>query len=151
SPASAPSSAVVLPSPNAALPQHAALPAATAAAAAASQTLQVEVSVAGVLVSAAFGANPTQIRPILAGAKGTGTAASTAARSGPSAAQGRMSAGAELATGQASAAKTTPMQAGAAQAAAAPRAAAAAAVQLTGMTGSGLGFDTCTVPSAATM
>ena len=68
SPASAPSSAVVLPGTSAALPQNAALPAAATAAAAVSHMLQVEVSVAGVLVTAAYGANETQIRTILAGA-----------------------------------------------------------------------------------
>jgi Domain of unknown function (DUF1906) len=152
SPASAPSSAVVLPGTSAALPQNAALPAAAAAAAGDSQTLQVEVPVAGVLVSAAFGANETQIRAILAGATRTGTASgssasTTAAVSGPSASQGVMSAGSELVTGQAAAAQAT-----AAQAASAQRSAAgAAAVRLSGLTGSGLGFDTCTVPSAAAM
>ena len=79
SPASAPSSAVVLPGTSAALPQKAALPAAAAAAAAASSTLQVEVPVAGVLISAAFGANETQIRAILAGATQTGTASGSSA------------------------------------------------------------------------
>ena len=106
SPASAPSSAVVLPGTSAALPQHAALPAAAAAAATASDALQVEVPVAGVLVSAAFGANETQIRAILAGATPTGTASgssasTTAAVSAPSAVQGLMSAGSELVTGRA--------------------------------------------------
>ena len=114
SPASAPSSAVVLPGTSAALPQKAALPAAAAAAAAASSTLQVEVPVAGVLVSAAFGANETQVRAILAGATQTGTASgssasTTAAISGPSAVQGLMSAGSELVTGHAAAAQAAPM------------------------------------------
>jgi hypothetical protein len=137
SPASAPSSAIVLTGTSAALTQNAALPAVTAAAAAASHTLQVEVPVAGVLVSAAFSANETQIRTILAGATRTGTtsgssASTTAAVSAPSATQGLMSTGSKLVTGQAAAAQ-------------------AAATTLSGMTGSGLGFDTCTVPSAVTM
>ena len=152
SPASAPSSAVVLPGTSAALPQKAALPAAAAAAAAASSTLQVEVPVAGVLVSAAFGANETQIRAILAGATQTGTASgssasTTAAISGPSAVQGLMSAGSELVTGQAAAAQAAPVQAAPMQQAAP----AAVTPRVSGLTGSGLGFDTCTVPSASTM
>jgi glycoside hydrolase-like protein len=151
-PASAPSSAVVLLSPQAALPQHAALPAAAAAAAAASDTLQVEVSVAGVLVTAAYGANLEQIRTILGGATRTGTASgssasTTAAVSGPPAAQGLMSTGSELVAGQAAAPQAATVQAAAARQAAG----SAIAAKLSGMTGSGLGFDTCTVPSAATM
>ena len=147
SPASAPSSAVVLLSPQAALPQNAALPAAATAAAAVSGMLQVEVSVAGVLVTAAYGANETQIRTILAGATQTGTASgssasTTAAVSGPSATQGVLSSGSQLVTGQAAAAQAAPAQ---------QAAASATAATLSGMTGSGLGFDTCTVPSAATM
>jgi len=158
SPASAPSSAVVLPSPGAALSQHAALPAAAATAAAASSELQVEVSVAGVLVTAAYDANATQIRSILAGATLTGaasgstastTTSTTAAVSGPSATQGLMSTGSELLTGQAAATQAAATRAGSAQQAAPAQRAAAAT--LSGMTGSGLGFDTCTVPSAATM
>ena len=152
--ASAPSSAVVLPAATAALPQNAALPAATVAAATASQTLQVEVPAVGVLVSGAFGANETQIRGILAGAKLTGTASTTAsttaAVSGPSATQGLMSTGSRLATGQAQAKQATANQATATQQTAAT-ATQQAAAKLSGMTGTGLGFDTCTVPSAATM
>ena len=152
SPASAPSSAVVLPGTSAALPQNAALPAAATAAAAVSHMLQVEVSVAGVLVTAAYGANETQIRTILAGATPTGTASgssasTTAAVSGPSATQGVLSSGSELVTGQAGTAQAASAQAAPAQQAAA----SATAAKLSGMTGSGLGFDTCTVPSAATM
>ncbi len=152
SPASAPSSAVVLPSTSAALPQNAALPAAATAAAAVSHMLQVEVSAAGVLVTAAYGANETQIRTILAGATQTGTASgssasTTASVSGPSATQGVLSSGSELVTGQAGTAQAASAQAAPAQQAAA----SATAAKLSGMTGSGLGFDTCTVPSAATM
>jgi glycoside hydrolase-like protein len=152
SPASAPSSAVVLPSSQAALSQNAALPAAVTAAAAVSDMLQVEVSVAGVLVTAAYGANETKIRTILAGATQTGTASgssasTTAAVSGPSATQGVLSSGSQLVTGQAAIAQAASAQAAPAQQAAA----SATAAKLSGMTGSGLGFDTCTVPSAATM
>jgi hypothetical protein len=147
SPASAPSSAVVLLSPQAALPRNTALPAAATAAAAVSDMLQVEVSVAGVLVTAAYGANETQIRGILAGATPSGTASgssasTTAAVSGPSATQGVLSNGSQLVTGQAASAQTATAQ---------RAAASAAAAKLSGLTGSGLGFDTCTVPSAATM
>ena len=136
SPAGVPSTAVVLPSTTAALPQHAVLPAAAAAAEGVSHTLQVEVPAAGVLVSAAYNATDAQIRAILAGATRTGTASgstasTTAAVSAPSATQGLMSTGSELAARQA--------------------ATSATAATLSGMTGSGLGFDTCTVPSAATM
>ena len=154
SPASAPSSAVVLPGPGASLPRNAALPAAATAAAAVSHMLQVEVSVAGVLVTAAYGANETQIRTILAGATQAGPASgsststtTTTAVSGPPATQGVLSSGSELVTGQAATA-----QAASAQAAPAHQAAASAtAAKLSGLTGSGLGFDTCTVPSAAAM
>jgi len=152
SPASAPPSAVVLPSPQAALPQNAALSAAATAAAAVSGMLQVEVSVAGVLVTAAYGANETQIRTILAGATQTGTASgssasTTAAVSGPSATQGVLSTGSQLVTGQAATAQAATTRAATGQQAAA----SATAAKLSGITGSGLGFDTCTVPSAATM
>jgi hypothetical protein len=155
SPASAPSSAVVLTGTSAALPQNAALPASAAAAAATSHTLQVEVPAAGVLVSAAFGANETQIRAILAGATRTGaasgsSASTTAAVSAPSATQGLLSTGSELVTGQAAAAQAASVRAAPAQSAR-QAAASATAATLSGMTGSGLGFDTCTVPSAATM
>jgi Domain of unknown function (DUF1906) len=155
SPASAPSSAIVLAGTSAALPQNVALPAATAAAAAVSHTLQVEVPVAGVLVSAAFSANETQIRTVLAGATRTGTtsgssASTTAAVSGPSATQGLMSTGSKLAAGQAAAGQAASVRAVPVQSAR-QEAASATAATLSGMTGSGLGFDTCTVPSAATM
>ena len=154
SPASAPSSAIVLPSGTAALSEHAALPAAAAAAATAGHLIQVEVPGPGVLVTAAYGANETQIRAILAGATLTGAtpgsgassgASTTAALSGTPATQALMSAGAEQVTGAKAAlraaGKTTAGQASG----------STVSAQLTGMTATGLGFDTCTVPSAATM
>src|SRR5215470_15142322 len=69
--ASVPSSALVLPGTSAALPRQAALPAATAAAAAVSQMIQIEVPGPGVLVTATFGADEAQIRTILASATTT--------------------------------------------------------------------------------
>src|SRR5215472_5812076 len=69
--ASVPSSAYVLPSTSAALPRHAALPSATAAAAAVSQMIQIEAPGPGVLVTATYGADEAQIRTILASATTT--------------------------------------------------------------------------------
>ena len=138
-PASAPPSAVVLPSGSAALPKHAALPAAAAAADATGHVIQVEVPGPGVLVTATYGANETRIRGILASATMTGAPSPSGAPASPSAAalrasapatQAVMATGSQLVTGNA---------------------AAVPAPQLTAEIGSGLGFDTCTVPSAATM
>ncbi len=138
-PASAPPSAVVLPSGSAALPKRAALPAAAAAADATGHVIQVEVPGPGVLVTATYGANETRIRGILASATMTGAPSASGAPASPSAAALRASApathavmatGSQLVTGNA---------------------ASVPAPQLTAEIGSGLGFDTCTVPSAATM
>jgi hypothetical protein len=157
--ASVPASAVVLSGESAALPPRAALPAAAASAATVSHLIQVEVPGVGVLVTAAYGADETQIREILASATLAGTPASTptastdnsspatttALRTAP-ATQGLMATGSEEVTGQAAAG-----QAAGKQASTSTAAASTATPELTGMIGSGLGFDTCTAPSAATM
>lgn len=123
-------SAVRLPNDAAALPDHEALPAAVAKADAASHTIQLDVPGAGVLVTAAYGMDQPLIRSILASAK------TTAAKT--------------------TAAKTTTASAKAAAASTATTAASATTAgtgvrDLTGMDTSGLGFDTCTAPSVATM
>ena len=135
--ASAPASAVVLSSGSAALPKHAVLPAAAAAADATNHVIQVEVPGPGVLVTATSGTNDTRIRGILAGATMAGRPSAPGTTGHPSAAaigakstQAVMASGAEAAAGNA---------------------AAAPASQLTAEIGSGLGFDTCTVPSVSTM
>jgi len=124
--ASVPSSAIVLPSTTAALPVNAALP----AGAATGDVIQVEAPGPGVLITAAYGTNEASIRAILAGAAMTTTTSATTANTTTSATQGLMATGAQALTGQAAAAKPS---------------------ALAGMTGSGLGFDTCTAPSTATM
>jgi hypothetical protein len=135
--ASVPSSAVVLPSGSVALPKHAALPAAAAAAEATSHVIQLEVPGPGVLVTATTGANDTRIRGILASATMPGAPHVSGTASSPSAgALGAKSAQAVMATG------ADAVTGGSA---------AASAPALTAEIGSGLGFDTCTVPSAATM
>ena len=135
--ASVPPSAVVLSSGSAALPKHAVLPAAAAAADATNHVIQVEVPGPGVLVTATSGTNDTRIRGILASATMAGGPSASGTAGHPSAAaigakstQAVMAAGAEAAAGNA---------------------AAAPASQLTAEIGSGLGFDTCTVPSVSTM
>jgi hypothetical protein len=156
-PASVPSSAIVLSAGTAALSQHAGLPAAAAAAATVGHVIQVEAPGPGVLVTAAYGADETQIRTILAGATLTAATSGSGASSGPSTtaalrgtrpAQALMSAGAEEITGvkAVTGAKTATAQTAGKQASK-----STVGAQLTGMTASGLGFDTCTVPSAATM
>ena len=139
-PADAPGSAVVLSGGSAALPEHAALPAAAAAADVTDHVIQVEVPAPGVLVTATFGASESRIRAILAGATMTRTAhASGTSSSQPaSAAPG----GAAPAT---QAVMSTDSEAVSGKADSVP------ASQLTAMIGSGLGFDTCTVPSVSTM
>jgi hypothetical protein len=153
---SVPASAVVLSGSSAALPRSAALSAAAASAAAASHLIQVEVPGPGVLVTAAYGTDETQIRAILATATLAGTPASTptgssdasspatttALRTAP-ATQGLMATGSEVVTGQAKAAVKQASTSTVSQSTAAPG--------LSGMIGSGLGFDTCTAPSAAAM
>ena len=149
--ASVPSSAIVLPFATAALSEHATLP----AGAVTGDVIQVEAPGPGVLITAAYGTDEASIRAILAGATTTsattssattssattssatqasgspsGSSAAEAAAGAPAATQQLMATGAEALTGQAAAAKPS---------------------QLAGMTGSGLGFDTCTAPSTATM
>lgn len=141
--ASVPSSAVVLTDGDAALPETAAL----SAGADANHMIQVEVPAAGVLVTATYGANEPRLRAILAGATISGAAAapgtsagsaSGAAAPGPSAAPQAQS-GATQSVMTVAAKKTS------------RAATTATGSQLAPMIGSGLGLDTCTVPSAATL
>jgi hypothetical protein len=136
------SSTVQLPDDDAALPdQAAALPATVAKADATSHTIQVDVPGPGVLVTATYGTDQSQIRSILAGAKSAST---------PTAA----SASAAITSASASTAATAPSAATPATTAtpAAPAApATASARDLTGSDTNGLGFDACTAPSEATM
>jgi hypothetical protein len=122
--------AIVLPRDSAALPDSTgALPAAARAAVSTSHVIRIEAPGPGVVVTASYGSDPGAIRKILAGATITGTASAPA------------------------------VAAAAPAAIAAPTAARAAATpgtnggppELTEMTGTGLGFDTCTAPSVATM
>jgi hypothetical protein len=139
-PAGAPTSAVVLRGGSAALPEHAALSAAAATADVTDHIIQVEAPAPGVLVTATFGASETRIRAILAGATMTGTPHASGASSSPPASgalgapapatQAVMATGSEAASGKPD---------------------SVPAPQLTAMIGSGLGFDTCTVPSVSTM
>jgi Rv2525c-like, glycoside hydrolase-like domain len=118
--------AVVLPRDAAALPDTTgALPAAARTAAGVTHVIRVDASGPGVVVTASYGTDPTAIRAILAGATMTGPAAAAT-------------------TPAAAAATTTP-------AATTPAAADPGASALTETTGTGLGFDTCTAPSVATM
>jgi len=169
--ASAPPSAIVLPGASTVLPQRTALPAAAAAAASVGQLIQVEVPGPGVLVTAAFGTNLAQIRAILAGATpgpSTSSGSGTSSRSGGSSGSGASSGSGPSATPSASSSASAASAPGSppatqglmatgseplrGQSASARRApSAVAAPQLSGMTGSGLGFDTCTAPSVATM
>lgn len=132
--------AIVLPAGSAALPEHAALPAEAAAAAAAGHVIQVEVPGARVLVTATYSTSQTRIRAILASATMTRTPQhASGTRSSPSAAAlGTPAAATQTVTAARWKAVTGNL-------------AAVPAPQLTGMIGSGLGFDTCTVPSVPTM
>jgi Domain of unknown function (DUF1906) len=125
-----PSATVVLPAGTAALPRDAGT-----AAGSTGHVIQVAAPGPGVLVTATYGKDAALIRGILAGARMDGTAGNSAANG--------TAARAGVAPGQA--APRSP----AAQAA--PQAAAGQAPELVGRTGSGLGFDACTVPSTATM
>src|SRR5262245_50813185 len=143
--ASVPASAFVLHGTSAALPRKTKLPAATAAAAAVSQMIQIEAPGPGVLVTATYGTDEAKIRTILASATTT--------------TQAPMATGSKLVTMNTKAVTTkavttkavTKKAVTATAAAGKAEVRAAAAPQLTGMIGSGLGFDTCTVPSASVM
>ena len=131
-PASSPTisdSAVVLTGGSAALPEQTTLPAAATAA----HMFQVEVPAAGVLVTATYSTNEPRLRAILAGATIVGRAAkavsATVAQPAP-AAQSVMTVAAKSLSSSAT---------------------SAPANSLTSMIGSGLGLDTCSVPSIATM
>ena len=116
-----PPGTVVLPRGTAALPASAVLPASLAAQAVAGHVFQVEAPGPGVLVTATYGTDPALMRGILASATLTGTAPRHAAH--VHSARTRITAS---------------------------RHSAVSSV-LHGEQGTGLGFDTCTAPSVATM
>ncbi len=129
-----PPATVQLPDDTAALPTGA-LPAAAAAAAAAGQVVHVAAPGPGVLVTATYGSDQSQVRTILAGARMTrreATASTTVPRSSQKAVTAA-NATASTANATASAPQT------------------ARPTELVRETGHGLGFDPCTVPSVATM
>jgi hypothetical protein len=116
---------VVLPRDTAALPDSTgALPATIRAAVSTSHVIRVDAPGPGVVVTASYGSDAGAVRKILAGATMTGKGGRPAA---------------------ASAVAPT------AEAAASARTAGIGGPGLTEMTGTGLGFDTCTAPSVATM
>ena len=149
-------SAIVVGGGTTALPEDAALPASTTA----THMFQVEIPKAGVLVTATYGTNEAGLRSILAGATITGqTAASSTSshvsgsgspRSGSSGSGSSRSAavGGSATPAASSAASQSLMTVGATSSAAAS---SAQTSPLTSMVGSGLGLDTCTVPSTSTM
>jgi hypothetical protein len=107
--------------------------------------IQIEAPGPGVLVTATYGADEAQIRTILASATTTTQA--------PMATGWKLvTTNAEAVTTKAATTKAVTPEAVTADTAAGKLEARTAAVSsLTGMIGSGLGFDTCTVPSASTM
>jgi Rv2525c-like, glycoside hydrolase-like domain len=155
--ASVPASAFVLPAASAALPLHAALPAATASAAAVSQVIQIEAPGPGVLVTATYGTDEARIRTILASATTTtqapmATGWKVVTTNTKAVTAKAVTTNTKAVTAKAVTTKAVTGSAVTAKAAAGkPELRAAAAAQLTGMIGSGLGFDTCTVPSTAVM
>lgn len=151
--AGSPVAAIKLTGGSAALPEHAALPVSVAA----THMFQVEVPEAGVLVTATYGANESRLRAILAGATIAGKAAASGTSShapGPSGTGASGSSGAAAPGGSAtpgSSSRATQSVMTVAVKSLAGSAAAVKASPLTSMTGSGLGLDTCTVPSISTM
>jgi Domain of unknown function (DUF1906) len=123
-----PAGTMRLPAGTAALGTKAALPARSAALASASHLLQVSVPGAGVLVTAAYGTDLSQVRGILASAKITARAPRADSATAPAA-------GPHVAASARVAAETG----------------TAAAASLTDISGSGLGFDACTAPSVQNM
>ena len=172
-PASTSASAIVVGGGTAALSEDAPLPAATTAT---SHMFQVEIPKAGVLVTATYGTNEAGLRSILAGAAITGqTAASgTGSHVSGSGSGSDASGSGSHVSGSGSSSSDSPGSRSSSPAAvggsAAPTASSAGrqslmtvgatssaatssaqASQLTSMVGSGLGLDTCTVPSTSTM
>ena len=127
--------------------QAAAQPApAVAALDAASHALPVALPAAGVQVTATYGANEALVRAILAGARLTSTRPAAGHPAAPSrhpTAPGRQQ--------PAPRRQAAPIRQAAPTRQAAPRQRAAAATTLTGLRGTGLGFDACTAPTVATM
>lgn len=152
-PAGIPSSAIVLSGASAALSERAALP----ATAAATHMFQVAVPAAGVLVTATYNTNEPRLRAMLAGARVTGEAAAPGAGSSSPAKSHAASSGSSstaapspsAASGGASAQVQSVLTVAANQVTGS--ATPGQALRLTSVIGSGLGLDTCTVPSAATM
>src|SRR5579875_1539731 len=161
-----PAGTVVLPRNSAALPAGASTPAPDAVG----HVLRVVAPGPGVLVTASYGRDAGLVRSILAGAATTGTASSSA----PATSQGAATPGTEHSgssttyrraparRGPSATASPAPVSASPAPASASPAPASASpapaspgpsapSAELAGQQGSGLGFDTCTAPSAATM
>ena len=158
-PASAPANpaaTVILYGQHAALPAGAALPSAVAT----THMFQVGVPAAGVLVTATFGDSESRLRVILAGATLTSTPGSSAAgsshpaapgSSGAAASGGASSTFASSATAATQSVLTTAATSLGAAGSAPSSPSSSSPTAMTVMTGSGLGFDTCSVPSVATM
>ena len=159
--ASTSASAIVVGGGRAALSEDAPLPASTTAT---THMFQVEIPKAGVLVTATYGTNEAGLRSILAGAAITGqTAASgtgshvsgshvSGSGSSSSDSSGSGSSGSTALGG--SAAPTASSAGGQSMTVGATSSAATSSAQtsrVTSMVGSGLGLDTCTVPSTSTM
>jgi hypothetical protein len=149
-----PAGTVVLPRNSAALPAGASTPAPDAAG----HVLRVVAPGPGVLVTASYGRDEGLVRSILAGAATTGTASSSA----PATSQGAATPATEHSGSsttyrraparRAPSATASPSPASASPSPApAPAGPSAPSAELAGQQGSGLGFDTCTAPSAATM
>jgi hypothetical protein len=164
-------SAVVLPPNTAALPASAGLPAPAAKTDAISHEIQVEAPGPGVLVTATYGTDDSQIRSILASGKQTSASTSSSSSASATPAVPARSATPDSSATSASSPKmssdaSAPSVGAASSTAASSTAASSARVDssagtapasassspgLTGTAGSGLGFDACTAPSEATM
>lgn len=148
SPAGIPASAIKLAGQSGALSERAALP----AAAADTHMFQVEVPRAGVLVTATYGANESRLRALLAGAAIAGQTAAhgTSFRSsGSSGSTGSVATGRSVSSGASSRATRPVMTAD--RKSLTMSATSGPASSLRSMIGSGLGLDTCTVPSISTL
>lgn len=147
--ASIPGAAIRLTGGGAALPERTALP----AAADDSHLFQVEVPRAGVLVTATYGSSESRLRALLAGATiaGRTTTRGASYRSpGASKAASLAGSGVPMAARQ-KAHGTQAVLTAAANSLVTSSATSGQASPLRPMTGSGLGFDTCTVPTISVM
>ncbi len=157
-----PDSAVAV-NDGAALPESAALP---ASAESATHMFQVDVPKAGVLVTATYGNEESRLRAILAGATAAGQSGADARTGSAPTASASASPPASTSPSQSATGSATPSvtatpastaassagetsTAGAVSSSGAESAAQSASVS--SLIGSGLGFDTCSVPSTSTM